>query len=338
MSARDQILHVTECWSTGVARAIMSIVESTPEYDHHLLWEGFETPTNDEQFASIERMPGGHFRRIRALHARTKETEAGVIHLHSSWAGVYGRIWRSKGVRTVYQPHCYAFEDPSLKAWHRYVFKLAESLLAINTDVTAVVSERERQLALGIGRKHRVYLVPNKSGLWKYPRESPTKKVPNRVVMIGEIRDQKDPRQFAAIARASSGTGLQFVWIGDGRADGRDHLLSAKVEVTGWVDGQRLCRELDSALVYLHSAKYEGFPISVLDAVARNCPVLPRNSDAFAGLGLTTYDTIADATAILRAAAEGDLSRLEENSRTIGRHFDPEAIPFAIQAIYGEFA
>jgi glycosyltransferase involved in cell wall biosynthesis len=55
-----------------------------------------------------------------------------------------------------------------------------------------------------------------------------------------------------------------------------------------------LVAELDGADYYVHSASYEGFPISILDAAARGLPVIARSIDALTGSEAYQVKTAAD--------------------------------------------
>ncbi|RKW70056.1 glycosyltransferase family 4 protein [Galactobacter caseinivorans] len=69
--------------------------------------------------------------------------------------------------------------------------------------------------------------------------------------------------------------------IGDG--DQRDELTSAGVTVTGWLTPAEVETVLRGCSVYLHSASYEGFPLSVLDAAGAGLPIVVRDLACFEG-------------------------------------------------------
>src|SRR5690606_21122555 len=57
MSTRTRILHVTQVYAGGISRAITSLVDLSPEVEHHLLWAGNEEPASDVPYASVHTMP-----------------------------------------------------------------------------------------------------------------------------------------------------------------------------------------------------------------------------------------------------------------------------------------
>jgi len=312
----------------------MSIVAASQDHEHHLLYIGFEEPPTDAKFATVTELPAGHVRRIAAVRRHTTRLDPDVVHLHSSWAGVYGRVRRLPVGYVVYQPHCFAFEDTTRPRVQRAVFRRAERFLGRNMNALAAVSERERLLGNELAPNARVVLVPNRSDL-EYVEVRPiSANGARRVVMSGEIRAQKDPTMFAQIAEAASGLGLEFVWIGDGDQSQRALLEAAGVEVTGWVDKHEMQVELDRAALYLHTARYEGFPLSVLDAAARKVPLLIRRSPAFEDIGLSTFETVAEAAGLL-AEHVGDRSSLPtDNVGRVRALFAPERVASAALELY----
>ena len=82
-----------------------------------------------------------------------------VVHLHSTKAGLVGRIGAfGTGVRVLYTPHCFAFE---MESRLRPLYRLAERLLASRTNGLIAVCESEANAARSIGyspkRLHVVY-------------------------------------------------------------------------------------------------------------------------------------------------------------------------------------
>lgn len=288
-----RILHVVECWGAGVRRAVDALVVAADGDEHHLLWEGEETP-DESMFASVKRLPRGTVARISAVGERTVALRADVIHAHSSWAGLYARA-RKLPAPVVYEPHCYKFDDPQLALPVRSVLRGAERILAARTSAVFVLSDHEEQLAEGLSPRVPRYRVSNSPTV---PITAPQTSAPTRVVMIGRVSGQKDPGFFGRVARKVSAVhpGLPFVWVGDGDTEGVDALRAAGVTVTGWLDAEKIRALLEGAL-YLHTARYEGFPISLLDAAASGCAILARDIAAFRGSSVETVTDESDAAA-----------------------------------------
>jgi glycosyltransferase involved in cell wall biosynthesis len=196
----------------------------------------------------------------------------------------------------IYQPHCYAFEDPTQRPTIRLFYRCAEHILAKRTFRVAAVSRRELTLAASMVGSDRTLIIPNVSSLESL-FTNPKRDYEHSLVtvgMIGRVCAQKDPAFFARVAAQISSLrpNIRFRWIGDGPDPDNHHILAnSGVMVTGWKQGEALARELQSLDIYLHSAKYEGFPISVIEAAASSLPIIARSTPAYQGTSLLQVST-----------------------------------------------
>lgn len=286
-----KILHVTECVGGGVGRAIDRIPGSVPSHEHFLLSvrPDVQVPSG-RGFVRSEILPNGHLRRIFALRRMVSELRPDVIHAHSSWAGFYVRATSIPG-RIVYQPHGYALELGGRV--RRMVFATAEWLLTQRRSSVAVLSPHEFDVAGRLNARGRRVFVPNVPTVESSLRQPGNRS--RRVVMVGRLSEQKDPEYFAALKQsvASQDETIDFRWIGDGDAKRKRNLERTGVTVTGWLDDAELVAELESAGLYAHTGKYEGFPLSVLDAAACGLPVVARAIPAFNGSPVAQFESLA---------------------------------------------
>ncbi|MFC8190588.1 glycosyltransferase [Cellulomonas sp. NPDC057328] len=298
MSTTARVLHVTECLGGGVPKAMVAVASNATSYEHHVLWpSGNDAP--DGVYASVHVLPAGTWSRVRALRDVLLTLRPDLVHAHSSWAGVLARVVR--GAPVVYQPHAFAFEAPTMARPTRALALAVERALAPATAAYAVLSEDEGRQAARLSRRVPRHVVPNVPSIPVGVAPAATSAQPSpRVAMAGRVGPQKDPTFFAAVARLSQQRGLpyEFVWIGGGGATDVGRLREAGVRVTGWLDEDALARELGRCGVYLHSAAYEGFPLSVLDALAAGLPVVARRIPALAG---TPVPQVVDAAEALDA-------------------------------------
>ena len=303
-----RILHVTDRYSDGVGRAIDRMTELVPEAEHHLLSTGAENTQGHGAYRSTAALPDGFVARVRAVREAVDETVPDVVHAHSGWAGLYTRV-RRLPVPVVHQPHCYSFERSDLSGLVRRGLRVLERALVANGSVVAVVSPREERLARSLGARNIVRLpnVPSPAAVREAGKRSgvvPTN--PRTVTMVGRVMAQNDPRFFAETARLARrfDLNLHFRWLGEGDETLVHTLRDTGVEVTGRLTADDVMRRLAASDVYLHSASYEGFPISVLDAARVGLPTIVRQIPAFEGTRLTAVDSPAEAAFAAHAAVE----------------------------------
>lgn len=281
-----RILHVAECYEAGVGHAVDTLVRIRSHDVNYLLYAGARPPSDG--FQNSQSLPSGFLRRIRGVRAAVRHHQPDIVHLHSSWAGVYGRL-AFLDVPIVYQPHCFKFDDPTLSRLKSMVFRSAERFLGPLSRVVLTLSQHETSLARKINPSAECVLLPNAPTVpVSHAHKELGRDTVKRIVMVGRLSPQKDPALFAILADAvrTLHDDAEFVWIGDGDAALKSQLESAGVRVTGWLTSSALTDVLDSAACYVHTARYEGFPLSVLDAAARGLPIVARSIPAFEGTGL----------------------------------------------------
>lgn len=332
-----RVLHVTECYDGGVGLAINNLVGVSPNHEHHLLYIGRENPALVRGLSSSTKFRQKGLLRIAELKKRVAELEPDVVHAHSSWAGLYTRALSSQ-VPVVYQPHCFVFEDPSGSRVRSLLARLAEHWLSSKTAVFISLSKHEHDLMTKIDAGVPVVRLPNVStlmekfhGSWRSPT-FPT------VVMSGRVSRQKSPDFFIATAMEvrAKVPDVRFLWIGSGDATLERALMAAGVEVSGWLNGEDLALAISRGTVYFHSADYEGFPLSVLDAAAVGLPVIVRDIPAFEGSGLASVRTVKDAGELIVGALLDPATRELIGSSTQALHLamTPESQREAVESAY----
>ncbi|MDR1861773.1 MAG: glycosyltransferase [Candidatus Ancillula sp.] len=295
-----KILHITESYKGGVASAIESFVSATSSHSHYLLYSNSRGSTQkpkENYYSQLFELHKNPLRAALQIRSVVKKVQPDVVHLHSSFAGVYGRLFKlgySNGCakcpdgkrrvtpRIVYSPHCFAFERQDVEPYKQRLFKLIERTLASRVDAFGCCSLREVALASQLNNKKRAVFVPNVSEFEPsvMPFGSPTSvDTPLNIVTVGRVSRQKNPEMFTAIAQDNKEH--NFIWIGDGEEEDVARLKEAGVVVKGWKNNFEVEKLLKSANVYLHVALWEGFPISIVDAVKLKLPTIAKSAEYF---------------------------------------------------------
>lgn len=277
------ILHVTECYEGGVGRAIRNIVRILPDDVHLLLARGSGIGTDAHLYACVTALPDGPLSALVAVQKVTRRLSPDLLHAHSSWAGIYTRLLPLP-VPVVYEPHCYAFEDTNRGRVFRSLFWLAEYWASRRTASVLTLSPREALLARRVSASTPIYYLPNAPTLPVVPPAIALDKTfTQSMCMIGRAAAQKDPGYFVRVADEVRRhvPNVECTWIGGGEPGYIELLESSGIRVTGWLEPAEVARELDHAGVYVHSALYEGFPLSVLDAASQGVPVIARDIPCF---------------------------------------------------------
>jgi glycosyltransferase involved in cell wall biosynthesis len=339
---RPVVLHVTECFEGGVSRAIRTMVKNSPEVQHWLAATGSDVDSeiDSDTFANVFELGDGHIGRLRAIRKLLRSNLFEVVHAHSSWAGLYVRLLRVSA-RIVYQPHGYAFEMSG--RLRKMLFLAAEWVLSQRPQTIAVLSPRESHIAKRLNPRASRVMISNlptvevECGTLREEHDSAP-----RVVMVGRLCDQKDPKYFVELMQKVrlSLPRVQAVWVGEGEPELREILVKAGIEVTGWLDEDGLSAELDAAALYVHTAKYEGFPLSVLDAAARGKGIIAREIPAFEGAALVQAATIEKHAALITEAIENGPVRTQAElcSGALLERMNPQRQQAELRTLYGQVA
>ena len=292
-----KVLHVVEALGSGIATALEDYIRSTPGHAHTVLGyrrPGAQTGDGLERLATrLLLLPEGRLAQIRTVRRWVRELRPDVIHAHSTYAGFYVRLFvRAPAATLVYTPHAYPFERRDLPAALRGVYWLIEALLSLRGGCVAAVGPHEAELAERLPGKQVVVHLPN---IVRSVRPAPPASVRDRsaggelrLAMLGRISPQKGPDFFRRAVELSQALALplRWIWIGGGEAADERALRAAGAEVTGWLSRSQALGWLATADVYVHTAAWEGLPVSMLEAAALGLPIVARRIPALESLGL----------------------------------------------------
>ncbi|WP_117233109.1 glycosyltransferase [Vibrio maerlii] len=282
-----KVLHITESFGGGVQTALYSYVKSSrnERFEHHLLAKVRQADDtkqqSDQNFASETRSYNsllGFFKECRQL---VKTLDPDIIHLHSSFAGFLGRFLPKKnGVKVIYTPHCYAFERQDISPAKALVFKTLEKTLLSRIDIIAGCSQRECELALKLGAKHTTLLNNYVNLDIPSYRVDMNNQTPFIITVLGRVSKQKDPEFLIDMVQNLNGDiqdrGVRIRWIGGGDAELEQRLRDTGIEVTGMLPRDEVLTQLQQAHLYIHTAAWEGMPLTILEAAKVCLPMVLR--------------------------------------------------------------
>lgn len=365
MAARGSlsILHVSQPTDGGVARYVADVVADQVGRGWRVT---VATPSWGDLGGRIEeagavhadwtagRAPGpSSFLDARRLTRIVRSEQPDLVHLHSSKAGLAGRLAIRGGLPTIFQPHAWSFEavrGPLRSAalgWER---------LAAKWGTILCVSEAERRRGEEHGVDAQWRVIPNGVDLEAWPEASGEDRRSARdvlgledapmVVCVGRLCRQKgqDVLLQAWPSVRERVPEAQLVLVGDGpdrealrrQAGEGVRLVGSRSDVAEW---------LAAADIVALPSRWEGMSIGMLEAMARGRSVVasdvPGAREALDGEAgaLVPPDEpapLADALAerlLDRGKAEAEGHRARER---VERSHDLRATTAALAALYEE--
>lgn len=217
---------------------------------------------------------------IAELRALMREFRPDIVHLHSSKAGIVGRVAaRLENVPAVFTAHGWAF-SPGVPLFRKLIALPVEWLMSRFCGAIINVSAFDRGLALGwgVGRRTDHHVIHN-----GVPDITPLQPIPHMgfvIVMTARFGGQKNQRLLLeALLQLPPDVRVRFLGDGPTRCECErltaEFGLSARVEFLGnRLDVPTILAEAD---VFVLTSYYEGFPISILEAMRSRLPVIASN-------------------------------------------------------------
>ena len=212
MSNKKRVLFVVEAFGGGVFTYMVDLAnELIKKYDMFIAYAiRPQTPKNykdyfDKRIHLIEVKnftrsinPLKDLKALLEVKNIAKEVCPDIIHLHSSKAGVIGRIaFNGKDASLFYTPHGYSFLMENYKPMKRKMFHLIETIMAKRKCVTISCSLGEHRETLKL-TKRAVYVnnAINTEKLDKMLEKVEKVNHPFTVFTLGRICHQKNPDLF----------------------------------------------------------------------------------------------------------------------------------------------
>ncbi len=292
----------------------------------------------------------------RRLGRIIEHVQPDILHLHSSKAGLAGRLAARGTCRTVFQPNGWSFDAVmgltrrGALAWERYAARWTHLLVCVSTD------ELRRASEAGIGARARV--VPNGVDLEAFGYADATERssarrrlelAPNPLaVCIGRLTRQKGQDILLDAWRIvmEAIPDARLVLVGDGpdrpSLEGRHTssvtLVGFRTDVHDW---------LAAADVVVVPSRWEGMPLTMLESMAVGRSVVATDvSGTHEALGdsagriVPTGNIMELAAAIVERLREPTLAAAEgaAGRERAERSHDVRKTTAAVTALYAELA
>jgi glycosyltransferase involved in cell wall biosynthesis len=199
-----------------------------------------------------------------------------VVHLHSSKAGILGRIaccFLFKKRKLFYTPHGYSFLRTDIsKTTSNFYWGIEKTFQKIFRGTIIACGDTELEIARKIGDAKLIRNGIDIENVREHFTSHENAKL--TIGIMARITAARNPEQFNEIALKFPD--FNFVWIGDGEL--RPLITAPNIRITGWIlDRKTVLQELNNIDIYMQTSLWEGLPIAVLEAMALQKPVIATN-------------------------------------------------------------
>jgi glycosyltransferase involved in cell wall biosynthesis len=359
-----KILHVVEVSHGGVVSLAETFADLQSEQGHevHMLAQPDtagvvrNTHTWGPRRRSPRRLLGAH-RRLTELVRRERFD---VVHLHSFFAGLLGRLRGLGTSAVVYQPHSWAFEaaptplgPAAVGGWEKRAARRTHAL------VTNCTEEMDEGTRFGVEVPATVIGLPLDTGHYRpgddmeraSSRERLGLTTRHVLVCVGRLSRQKgqvalaeqwerDPLRDTTLVLVGPGDSGDIARVAPGTFGDSLRHVGAQADVRPWLWAADLC---------IQPSLYEGQSVAMAEALACGTPVVMTEvngaREVLCGSGVPTAGSVVpvgDMPGLLRAARDlldHDVRRQAagEAAREVAvRHFESAEVLRRLDAVYDQ--
>lgn len=208
-----------------------------------------------------------------------------VIHCHSAKGGVVGRIVGFlTQTKTYYTPHAFSFLSSRTKI-KRFVFLILERMVKFNSYLLAC-SESEREIGMSevhYNEKHALVwtnAVPDatllKHGIKDYicyiGRPCYQKNTSFLVDVVERVNQIHPEIKFLLL-----GVGFYSPELDEMKKKIEKHQLQSTITLMPWLAHKETLEYIQRSLFYLSVARYEGLPLSIIEAMSQGKAIVASN-------------------------------------------------------------
>lgn len=239
---------------------------------------------------------------IIKLRRLIKKENPDILYLHSSFAGVIGRLSAiGLGCKVIYNPHGWATGIRTAGILKNIFYAKIEKMLSFFTDKIVLISKAEFNEAIKIGIAEKKLVTIYNAIQIPISLNKEKRRIKDImgldsgkyiIGMVGRVCEQKNIDFFVDFAKAILVIypDTYFIIVGDGEYQYKKKIqdkiringLSDSILITGWVENpQDYIAIFDQAVLF---SKWEGFGLAVAEYMAWGKPILISDIDGMSEL------------------------------------------------------
>lgn len=289
-----KILHVGEYVNGGVATYLRTLLNGLQKYSNiesYLLISEYKSQKNWENitkkvfYYKYKRSISNIFSAIKQIHEVIEKVNPDIIHVHSTWAGLFVRLpylFRKRKAKIIYQSHGWAFLMDTSK-YKKNVYALVERILSIPTDKIINISNYEQNQAIKYGfNKNKMIMIYN--GVEDKVNKSNLKLNWDRnkinLLFVGRLDKQKGLDLFLDVYNKMEMDNIHLYVIGTSVLDSSLPKDTEYVTYLGWVDNKDIDVYYQACDAVIMPSRWEGFGLVAIEAMKNSKPIIASDRGA----------------------------------------------------------
>lgn len=205
-----------------------------------------------------------------------------IVHLHSTKAGVLGRLVAfTLGMPVVFTVHGWSFTD-GIHVRRAWFYRQIERFVAVFANRIIAVSEYDRQLALSAGVGKPALITTVRNGMPGLDASaSATTSAENaepRIIMVARFDDQKNQSDLVRALAPLKDMSWRLELVGDGPLRPAVQALAQELGLADRVEFPGSCNDVPARLarsdIFALVTNWEGLPLSILEGMRAGLPVV----------------------------------------------------------------
>lgn len=289
-----KILHVGEYVNGGVATYLRTLLNGLQKYSNiesYLLISEYKSQKNWENitkkvfYYKYKRNIFNIFSAIKQIHEVIKKVNPDIIHVHSTWAGLFVRLpylFRKRKAKIIYQSHGWAFLMDTSN-YKKNIYALVEKILSMPTDKIINISNYEQNQATKYGlNKNKMIMIYN--GVEDKVNRSSLKlnwdgnKI--NLLFVGRLDRQKGLDLFLDVYEKMKLKNIHLYVIGTSILDNNLPKNTEYVTYLGWVDSKDIDEYYQACDAVIMPSRWEGFGLVAIEAMRNSKPIIASNRGA----------------------------------------------------------
>lgn len=293
-----KILHVGEYVNGGIATYLKTLLNGLQRYndiENYLLiseyksQQGWENITKKVFYYKYKRSIANIFSAIKQIHAVIKDINPDIIHVHSTWAGLFVRLpylLKKRKAKIIYQSHGWSFLMDTSK-YKKNIYAFVEKILSIPTDKIINISNYEQNQAIKYGlNKNKMVMIYN--GVEDKVNKSNLKlnwdKNKINLLFVGRLDRQKGLDLFLDVYNKMELDNIHLYVIGTSVLDNSLPKNTETVTYLGWVDNKDIDAYYQACDAVIMPSRWEGFGLVAIEAMRNSKPVIVSDAGALSEL------------------------------------------------------